>query len=139
MAETLAQIGYLTLLKLGDDASPESFATIKEVKSISGFGFVASEVNATHMESPNGYEEFVAGMKTGNTVTYLVNMTTENATQLKGVWDAGLRRNFELNLPSADLPDYDFSAVPTAWSLPTLTPQGLVETELQFRLTGAIT
>src|SRR5687767_552480 len=110
MAETLGQIGYGTLLKLGNDASPQVFTTIAEVVSINGFGFTASEVNATHMESPGAYEEFVGGLKTGDTMTVVLNMIRANSIQTKVVWDAGLRRDFELNFPNATdtLPDYDF-------------------------------
>lgn len=138
MAATEAQIAYLTLLQLGDGSSPEIFTTIAEVKSINGFGFSASEVNATHMESPNGYEEFVAGLKTGDTMTVRMNAIRANMISTKTVWDAGLRKNFQLNLPST-LPDYDFSAVPLSWHTGELTPSGLVEVEVTARLTGAIT
>ena len=137
MAETQAQIAYLTLLKMGNGASPEIFTTIAEVKSINGFGFSASEVNATHMESPNGYEEFVSGLKTGDILTIRMNALRDQLILTKATWDAGLRKNFELNLPST-LPDYDFSAVPQAWHLGDLTPGGLVEVECTARLTGAI-
>ena len=137
MAATEGKIGYGTLLKLGNASSPETFTTIAEVKSIEGFGFTLNEVNATHMESPNGYEEFVSGLKTGDTMTVLLNMIRANAVDTKGVWDAGVRRNFELNFPST-LPDYDFSAVPTGWHTRGVTPGGLLEVEVQMRITGAI-
>jgi len=137
MAATEAQIAYLTLLKMGDGSSPETFTTIAEVKSINGFGFTASEVNATHMESPNGYEEFVAGLKTGDTMTIRLNGIRSNMLLTKAVWDAGLRKNFELNLPST-LPDYDFALIPLAWHTGDLTPSGLVEVECTGRITGAI-
>lgn len=141
MAETLGQIGYGTLLKLGNDASPQVFTTISEVVSINGFGFTASEVNATHMESPNAYEEFVAGLKTGDTMTVVQNMARANTLQNKAVWDAGVRRDWELNFPNvADtLPDYDFSAVPLAWHVIGVTPGGLLQVETTMRITGAIT
>lgn len=138
MAETEAQIGYGTLLKLGNDASPQSYTTIAEVKSINGFGFTGNEVEATHMESPNGYTEFVAGLKTGDVMTVLLNMIRSNAIQTKTVWDAGLRRDFELNFPST-LPDYDFSAVPLGWHPIGITPGGILEIEVTMRITGAIT
>lgn len=138
MAATEGQIAYLTLLKLGNDASPQVFTTIAEVKSINGFGFTASEVNATHMESPNGYEEFVAGLKVGDVLTIRMNAIRANMIQTKTVWDAGLARDFELNLPST-LPNYDFTMVPLGWHVGDLTPAGLVEVECTGRITGAIT
>lgn len=138
MAVTEAQIGYGSLLKLGNGASPEVFTTIAEVKSINGFGFTNTEVNVTHMESPNGWEEFIGGLKTGDTMTILCNAIRTNMIDTKAVWEAGLTRHFELNLPGT-LPDYDFSAVPTGWHPPAITPGGAVELELQARLTAPIT
>lgn len=138
MAQTEAQIGYLTLLKLGNDASPQVFTTIAEVKSIDGFGFTAQELEVTHMESPNGYVERVAGMKDGDTMTAVLNMTRANAIQTKTVWDAGLIRDFELNFPST-LPDYDFSAVPLGWHLRGIQPNSVLEVEVTMRISGAIT
>lgn len=136
--ETQAQIGYGTLLQLGNDASPQVFTTIAEVKSINGFGFSADELEATHMLSPGGYKEFVAGMKMGDTATIVMNCIRENVIQTKVVWDAGLVRDFQLNLPST-LPDYDFSMVPLAWHLLNVQPNGILEVEVQGRITGAIT
>lgn len=137
MAATEAQIGYGTILKLGDAASPEVFTAIAEVKSIDGFGFTLAEVDATHMESPGGYVERVAGLKDGDTMTVLLNMIRTNVIQTKTVWDAAVRRNFELNFPGT-LPDYDFSAVPTGWHPRGITPGGLLEVEVQMRISGAI-
>jgi hypothetical protein len=142
MAETLAQIGFGTLLKLGNDASPQVFTTIAEVKSIGGFGFTLAEVEATHMESPGGYVERVAGLKDGDVLTAVCNFTTANSIALKVVWDAGLRRDFELNFPNTtagNLPDYDFSAVPTGWHVNGINPGGVLEVEIAMRITGSIT
>ena len=137
MAQTEAQIGYATLLQLGNGSSPQTFSTIAEVKSIDGFGFTAAEVDATHMESPGGYVERVAGLKDGDTVTFVLNMIRANAIQTKVVWDANVRRDFQLNFPST-LPDYDFSAVPTGWHIRNVNPGGVLEVECTMRITGAI-
>lgn len=138
MAATEAQIGYATLLKLGNGSSPETFTTIAEVRDISGFGYTLDELEATHMESPNGYKEYVAGLKDGDTMTVACNMIRSNAIDTKVVWDAGLRRNFELNFPST-LPDYDFSAVPTGWHVTGVAPNDVLQIELTMRIAGAIT
>lgn len=137
MPETQARIGYGTLLKLGNGSSPQTFATIAEVVSIDGFGFTASEVQATHMLSPNQYNEYVAGMKDGDTMTVMMNMIRENAIQTKTVWDAGARRYFELDFPG-DIPNYDFGAIPLAWHPRGITPGGLLQIEVTMRISGAI-
>lgn len=138
MAETLARIGYGTLLKIGNGASPQVFDTIVEVKSIDGFGFTATEVDVTHMESPNGYMERIAGMKDGDTMTVLTNMTRDESLRLKTRWEAGLNIDFELNFPST-FPDYDFTAAPLGWHARGVTPGGALEIEVTMRISGAIT
>lgn len=138
MAETQGMIGYGTTFKIGNGASPNVFTSVLEVKSVNGFGFTGNEVNATHMESPNGYEEFVGGLKTGDTLTVRGNGSRDALIRTKVIWDAGTRVACELNLPST-LPDYDFSLQPLAWHLGDVTPGGLVEYEIAGRITGAIT
>ena len=137
MAETLARKGYLTLLKLGNDASPQIYTAIAEVVSIDGFGFTAAELLATHMESPDGYNEYVAGMKDGDTVTVMLNMIRENFIQTKAVWDAGLRRDFRIEWPG-DIPNNDFSAVPLAWHARDATPNTVLKVEVTMRISGSI-
>lgn len=137
MAATLAQIGYLTLLKMGNGLSPQTYTTIAEVKSINGFGFTKDELEATHMESPNGYKEFVGGMKQGETMTVVCNMTIENAGLTKSTWEAGDNVDFELNLPST-LPDYDFTLTPLGWHILGLQPNAILEIEMTGRITAAI-
>lgn len=138
MAATEAQIAYLTLFQLGNASSPETFASMAEVTDISGFGFSLDQIEATHMESPNGYKEYVAGMKDGDTMTVTFNMIRENAIQTKGVWDAGLRRNFQLNFPGT-LPDYDFSATPEGWHVTNVNPNNVLKIEAGLKIAGAIT
>jgi hypothetical protein len=138
MAQSEAQIGYGTLLKIGNDASPQVFTTIAEVKSISGFGFTANEVDVTHMESPGGYTERIAGMKDGDTLTVLLNMTRSQSLSLKARWEAGLVIDFELNFPGT-LPDHDFSAAPLGWHLLGITPASVLEVEVTMRISGSIT
>lgn len=138
MAQTQAQIGYNTLLKMGNDASPQVFTTIAEVVSIDGFGFSASELDATHMESPGGYLERVAGMKDGDTMTVVMNMLRDQSLSLKGRWEAGLNIDFELNFPGT-LPDYDFTAAPLGWHPRGIQPNGILQLEVTMRISGSIT
>lgn len=138
MAATEAMIGLNTTVKIGNGASPNVFTSILEAKSVSNFGFSGNEVNATHFESPNGYEEFIGGLKTGDTITIRGNGSRDALIRTKVIWDAGSRVAMELNLPST-LPDYDFTLQPLGWHLGEVTPGGLIEYELTGRITAAIT
>lgn len=58
MAATTAESAFGTLLQYGDDPdSPSTWTTIAEVTSISGPGASLDFDDATHMESPDGFEE----------------------------------------------------------------------------------
>jgi hypothetical protein len=136
MAETEAQIGYGTLLKM-EIGSPLAFETIAEVKEISGFGFTASLQEATHMESPGGYKEYVAGMKDGDTMTIRCNLTADNETILKAAADAALRKNFKIIKPGA-LAERPYSGVPVGWHEQGMTPDGVLEVVFGLKISGAI-
>lgn len=122
---------------MGDAASPEVFTTIAEVKEISGFGFSAGLTDATHMESPGGYKEYVASMKDGDTMTIRVNMTADNETILKTIADAGLRKNFKIIKPGS-LAERSYSGIPVAWHEQGMTPDGVLEVVLGLKISGAI-
>jgi hypothetical protein len=141
MAETKAHIGYQTLFQMGDDASPPVYSTIAEVKEVSGFGFTATTVEATHMESPGGYKEYVASMKDTDTMTVRMNFTEDNAEIVKDAADAGLRKRFKIIHPTMTppLPTWVFSGVPVDWHEQGMTPDGILEVVFGIKLSGAIT
>lgn len=141
MAETQAQIGYGTLLKMGNGASPQTFTTIAEVVSIDGFGFSASELEVTHMESPGGYLERISGMKDGDTMTVLCNMLRDQSLSTKARWEAGQNIDFEINFPNVTttLPDFDFTAAPLGWHVRGIQPNAALQIELTMRISAAIT
>jgi hypothetical protein len=137
MAQTKARIGYGTLLKYGDGASPENFEKLAEVRNIDGFGVQRNEVEATHMESPGEAIERVAGLKDGQVVNVTVNMTVDNVDVLKGFVDDGEPINWQLIFP-ATLPTYSFAAVPLTWKIQGTQPAGLLEVAFGMRITGDI-
>ncbi len=101
MAATLARSGFGTLLQRGDGATPtEGFTTIPEVGDINGPAKSLLMVDATHMESPNGYEEKIPAIKQGGDVTFPVQFIPGNATQagLEADLEAQTKRNFRLIL-----------------------------------------
>lgn len=70
---TSARIGYQTLFKSGNGASPEVFATLAEVTAITPPAMSRDTVDATHMESPGAWREFIAGLKDGGEVSLELN------------------------------------------------------------------
>jgi hypothetical protein len=62
---TEAQIGYGRLLQIrNDNASPSpEWVTTGELTQVNGPSFAADAVEATHMESPSRFREFVEGLR----------------------------------------------------------------------------
>jgi hypothetical protein len=137
MAKTKARIGYGTLIKYGDGASPQNFTKLAEVRNIDGFGVQRNEVEATHMESPGEAIERIGSLKDGQVITITCNMTVDNVDILKGFVDDGDVIDWQLAFASP-LPTYAFSAVPLTWKITGMTPSGLLEVVFGSRLTGDI-
>lgn len=70
---TSARIGYGTLFKTGDGASPETFTTLAEVTSITPPSIARDTIDASHEQSPGAWREFIAGMKDGGEVSLDLN------------------------------------------------------------------
>lgn len=141
MAETQAKIGYGTLFKFGDGASPEVFTTVAEVTNIDGPGLSRSIPEATHMESPNGYREYIAGLKDGEEVTLECNFLPHHATQdpstgILSLFEDGARTNFQVVWPQFS-PDvtWQFAGVVTAFQ-PSTPVDDRITISVTIKITG---
>ncbi len=66
--------GFGTQLKRGDGATPtEAFTTIANVTSISGPERTRETIDVTSHDSPDGWMEFVGGLKDGGEISVDIN------------------------------------------------------------------
>ena len=96
---TNAAIGHGTLWKRGNGASPtEAFATVAEVTAISGPGISRDTIDATHMESPDRFREFVGGLRDGGEVTVTLNLNAKGTAFTNALTDinANAPTNYEM-------------------------------------------
>lgn len=77
---TEARIGHGTRFSLGDSNSPASYTELAEVTNITPPGISRDAVEATHMQSPEMYREFVAGLINGGEVTLEMNFIPEGGS-----------------------------------------------------------
>lgn len=70
---TNADIGYGTTFSSGDGLSPETFTELAEVTKITPPNMSRDAVEASHMQSPNAWREFIAGLKNGGDVSLELN------------------------------------------------------------------
>lgn len=91
MAVTQGKTGIGVVLKMGDGASPEVFATVGGVTTLSGGGATMNMADATHLASPNFYEEFLPSLRSAEEWTFTLQWAPGDATQ-----DAttGIRKKF---------------------------------------------
>jgi hypothetical protein len=127
-------------LQLGQADSPETFQTIEEVLSLSGFGKTNELIEVTNFDS-GLTKEYIAGLADGAEITAECNyyQAATNQQALKTAVDAGSTRNFQLvnQVPSPD-ETFSFAAVCLSWTIePSPTEQNRISFTL--KITGDIT
>jgi len=139
---TGAKLGYGSLLKKGNGASPEIFNTIAEIIEVSGFGAERALIEVTNFDSANSFREYIAGMKDGVQFTARANFLPNQASQdfstgLGGDFESGTAKNFKLSL-TGGIGTFTFSALVLGWKPDTISPNGAIQATFTFKVTGTI-
>lgn len=105
MTATTGFTGIGAALKLGNNASPETFTHIGNTTSFS-IEQTADQVDATHLQSTSGFREYKQGFKS-STVSFEGHFDPDHAQQddstgLLAVYAAGSERNFKADFSAAD-------------------------------------
>lgn len=140
---TGAKLGYTSLLKRGNGASPETFTTVAEVRGLSGFGVKRALRNVTNLDSAGGSLEYIAALKDGAEISLKVNFLPANPTQtpstgLIGDADVDSAKNFKLQLPSG-FGTFNFAAVNLGWQADEITPEAEITGTFTLKISGPIT
>lgn len=125
-----------TTIAIGNGASPESFITIGEVKSIDGPGGGASVVDVTHLSSTR--REKRKGIPDGGQVSITANRVFGNAGQVEMI-DAEASAepfNFKITYPNTET--VTFSAMVMEFRESSAV-DGVIELSMTLEVTGAIT
>lgn len=140
MAATQGTSGFGTLLKRGNGATSETFTTIAEVRSISGPGMNLELVDATHMESPDFFREYLPSFKDGTEVSFEVNFLPADTNQQGLTTDFANRtkRNFQLVFPNTDTTTWEFSGYVTNFS-PNAVIDDVLTASVTVKVTGPVT
>ena len=129
-----AAIGLNTILKKGDGGSPEAFTDYGlEVTSVSGVGFSRAPINATHMQSANGYEEFIFGIKTNKPFTVEVNWVPSNTGAYQTLME-GSQGNWQFLFPNGS--SVTVTAGINDVAIGALTPDGKMSATFSFTPSG---
>lgn len=79
MAATAATAAIGTLIQRSTDGV--TYTTIAEVQSFDGPSATLDMIEATHMESPDYYREYIPGLKDGGDLSLSLNYLPSNTTQ----------------------------------------------------------
>jgi predicted secreted protein len=145
MAVTKARIGYGIQLKRGNGASPEVFTAVAELIDLSPPNIIKDQVEATHTSSPDGFREFIPGLKDGGEFTATMNFIPSNATQ--GNVSGGLLydflnqdepRNWRIEFPGSPLVKWTFLASVVGYEVAPPMDDRMTLT-VTFRVSGTLT
>jgi len=131
------------LLKRGNGGSPETFASVAEVKDIKPFALKASTKETTSHSSAGGWKTFKSVLIEGGSCTFKLNFLPEDTSHS---FAAGLaadlinrqERNYQVVLPDTGATVYSFAANVTEFS-PDGPVEGILETDVTLEITGAVT
>ena len=110
-----------TLLKKGDGASPEAFATVAQIfGGPDGPSLSQDELDVTDHSSPSGFREFIGGLKDAGEISGELHYDSANATHnataglIKELKD-GTVKNYQILFPDAST--VTFAALVTAFEM----------------------
>ncbi len=76
---TNAAIGHRNLFQiLNTGASPDTWVTVGEVSNITPPSFARDAQDATHTESPEGWREFIPGLKDAGEISVELNLVPDS-------------------------------------------------------------
>lgn len=135
---TNASIGYGTLLKVGDGATPEVFTTIAKVTSIKPPNLSAGSVDVTHHESPGAMREFIPGLKDGGEVPLEINFDPGSATTdlLTDMFASRATKNCKIVYP--DSSEWAFKAFVMSFE-PDAPIADKMTASVKLKVTGEVT
>lgn len=102
---TNARIGHRALFQIFDStASPPAWTTVAEVTSITPPQFAKDAIDATHTESPEGFREFIGGLKDAGQVSVELNLVPKGPTMalLLGAFDLDAAFQARILFPDGD-------------------------------------
>ena len=133
MPETNAQIGIGATLGI-KAASASDYTSVAEVTRVTPAGWTRNTVDATHLQSPDAYAEFIAGLKTASDCTFDVNWVPTVSDPLLAAFEAGTGE-FQLTFPSGTVA-LQFKGIVTAFAPGEISPEGKISASVTIKPSG---
>ena len=135
----MAVSSFGTLLKIGSGGGGETFATIGEVRDISGPAFALGTEEVTSHDSASGAREYIATLLEGGEVSFDINFTAA-ATQgftggLYTTMTNRTLRNFQLVVPTSSAKTCSFAAFVTSFAV-NAPVEGVLSAGITLQISG---
>lgn len=114
MSVTSAQIGMGATFSIGDgfDGGSTVYTKVGEVTGITSLAITRETIDATHLESPDEFREYIAGLLDTDPATIAFNYVPAAADPLYTAMMAG-KGDFRITYPNGV--KMDFSGIPQSW------------------------
>jgi len=132
---TQAAIGHGSKFSRSDNGSPAVFTDFAEVVNITPANFARDVVDATHMQSPEKFREFIAGLRDPGECTVTMNFIPGGTgqDQVFSAFMAEVVSTYRITYPNNEVWEFD------AWCVgfsPEDPLDGKMSATARFKLTG---
>ncbi|MEY9196637.1 hypothetical protein ABIA16_001753 [Sinorhizobium fredii] len=100
MADTEASIGYGITFEMADIATPTVFTYIAEIKDVTPPSEETDQADASHMQSPNRYREFIDGLTDAGEASFEMNYVPGSASDKALIAAKGKRKWCRITFPN---------------------------------------
>ena len=142
---TEARIGWGGKLYLATDNTEATLTLLSEVRECGFPQDETDELEATHLNSPSRYKEFVQGLIDAGEFTASTNYDPGSATDLllTAAKAAGTTRKARIVVPDNDglgtaAWNFTFSCFVKKYAPDTMAPNDIITATATFRVTGAV-
>lgn len=134
MADPITGIG--TKFRKWDTASG-AWSNIAQVTSITGPTMTRDTYDTTTLDTTGGYRTFIAGLRTGGTITLTCNFTRDAYDVMKADFESDVKQNYEIVLPDTDQTSFEFEGLVT--ECPLTIPEEIVTFDVTIQISGEVT
>jgi len=136
---TEARIGHGGIFEMHNGAQ---FQVIGEVTNISPPKLARDAVEATHTESPEGWREFIAGLKDAGEVSVELNFVASGPSDdlIRAQFDTAVASQLRITMPSSSSPTESLTcnAILTGYE-PSMPIDDRMTATVTFKITGKVT
>jgi hypothetical protein len=142
MSTSLAISAFGTLWRIGDGLSPETFATLGELKTLSGPKISVDALETTTHNSPSRVRRYVPGLAQIGDISGTINFSAQDPTHgINGgilyLILTGACRNHQMVLPDSANTIFGVAGFYTSFDIQA-DPAGLLTASWTFRVAGGL-